>query len=230
MTSVMNSTTENNLIIMSLSPDSRSTSPSSSTIMTPSPSRGEIRGIRLFRAISRKLARRSRDDLNYTIDNDGDSRSSSSDSCSSTSVGRCSRTKKDTTQSADSGFRSISPNHMSSSSSEAGSDIHPSSTIRHHRHHHSTSAESIRKVFQNLSLNTGSRSQSCSSSSKEAKRKTSKIKAQPKRILRAPVTYTYVKGLSGLPTQRIPKNQTNNRILMNSTCGCSMQYMAGLRR
>ncbi|RZC42626.1 uncharacterized protein BDFB_010558 [Asbolus verrucosus] len=185
MNSVMPST-NNTMILMTRSTSKkRSISP-----MTPSPSR-EIRGIRLFRAISRKLARRSNEDLNFNAD--ADSRSSSSDSCSSS-------TKKEENLSGDSGFRSVSPNHMSSSSSETGSDI------------------------QNLNLNT--RSQSCNNT-KETKRKNSK-KSTPKRILRSPVTYTYVRGLSGLPTQRIPKNQS--RMYMNSPCGCSIQYMAGLNR
>lgn len=212
MNSVM-TTSDNSLILMSINGDSRSVSP-----VSPTPSR-EIRGIRLFRAISRKLTRRSQEDFNFTVD--ADSRSSSSDSCSSTSAGRCSRLKKtEKNFSGDSGFGSVSPNHMSSSSSEAGSDITP-----RHRHHHSTSAESIRKVFQNLNLNT--RSQSCNNT-KETKRKSNK-KTTPKRILRAPVSYTYVKGLSGLPTQRIPKNQTRLYSVKNA-CGCSMQYMAGLQR
>ncbi|XP_068918214.1 uncharacterized protein [Tenebrio molitor] len=201
MNSVIQST-DNTMILMTLNTsDNRSVSP-----MTPSPSR-EIRGIRLFKAISRKLARRSNEDFNT----DADSRSSSSDSCSST--------KKEEHLSGDSGFRSVSPNHMSSSSSEAESDIH----IRP-RHHHSTSADSIRKVFQNLNLNA--RSQSCTNA-KETKRKNTK-KSTPKRILRSPVTYTYVRGLSGLPTQRIPKNQS--RMYTNNPCGCSIQYMAGLNR
>ncbi|XP_044269904.1 uncharacterized protein LOC123014721 [Tribolium madens] len=192
--------TDNTVVLITLNTsENRSVSP-----MTPSPSR-EIRGIRLFRAISRKLARRSNEDLNTDVD----SRSSSSDSCSST---------KKEHLSGDSGFRSVSPNH-SSSSSEAGSDLQ----VRP-RHHHSTSADSIRRVFQNLNLN--SRSQSCTNA-KETKRKNSK-KSTPKRILRSPVTYTYVKGLSGLPTQRIPKNQS--RMYMNNPCGCSIQYMAGLNR
>ncbi|XP_072383952.1 uncharacterized protein [Diabrotica undecimpunctata] len=189
---------ENTLVLMSIVPDHRSISP-----MTPSPSK-EMKGIRLFRAISRKLTRRSNEDLNYQEETD--CHSSSSDSCSSTSLGRVTRRKE--TISADSGFRSISPNHMSSSSSEAGSDIQTRS-----RHHHSTSAESIRKVFQNLHLNV--RSQSCTNTKEKRKSK----KPPPKGILRQPVTYTYIKGLSGLPTQRIPKNSK-----MFQSCGCSMYY------
>lgn len=184
-------------------PDKRSVSP-----MTPSPSR-EIRGIRLFRAISRKLTRRSSENFQENTDS---SRSSSSDSCSSS-------VKKEGNLCGDSGFCSLSPNALSSNSSDAGSDVQVKT-----RHHHSTSADSIRKVFQNLNLHA--RSQSCSSA-KEVKRKSSK-KSTPKRILRSPVTYTYVKGLSGLPTQRIPKRQT--RMFTNNSCGCSIQYMSGLNR
>ncbi|XP_056642270.1 uncharacterized protein LOC130448781 [Diorhabda sublineata] len=190
-------TSDNTLVLTNLSPDSRSISP-----MTPSPCR-EIRGIKLFKAISKRLSRRSNEDLNYQEENDCNS--SSSDSCSS-SFGRVSRRKE--AASADSGFRSISPNHMSSSSSEAGSDIQS-----RNRHHHSTSAESIRKVFQNLNV----RSQSCSNT--KDKRKTKKPITK---ILRQPVTYTYVKGLSGLPTQRIPRNSK-----MFQSCGCSMYYTPG---
>ncbi|CAH1987385.1 unnamed protein product [Acanthoscelides obtectus] len=192
---------ENNLFLLRIaSPESRS----------PSPLR-ETKGIRLFRAIGRKLARRSNEDFQFV--EDPDSRSSSSDSCSSTSVGR---DKKQQT-SSDSGFRSASPNHMSSSSSEAGSDIQVRS-----RHHHSTSAESIRRAFQNLNVSTSTRSQSCH----EAKEKRKTKKPPPKRILRQPVSYTYAKGLSGLPTQRIPKNSK----MYSKSCGCSMQYTFGLNR
>lgn len=209
---MMRATQNNSMILTISSPDSRSVSP-----LTPSPSR-EMRGIRLFRAISRKLTRRSRSDLQF--EDNGDSRSSSTDSCSSTSAGRCSRKKLEMSNSSgESGFRSSSPNHISSSSSEAESDV----TARH-RHHHSTSAESIRKAFQNLSIH--SRSQSCSNT-KDIKKKSGK-KTPPRKILRSPVAYTYVKGLSGLPTQRIPKNIPRN--YLNNGCSCKMQYLSGLHR
>lgn len=190
--------------------ENRSISP-----MTPSPSR-EIRGLRLFRAISKKLGRRSTEDNAE----DADSRSSSTDSCSSTSAGRCSRLKKDdVVASTDSGYRSSSLHHISSSSSDSSSDIHTPKQ----REHHSCSAENIRKVFENLSVDV--RSQNCHNS-KENKRKSKKI---PKRILRSPVTYTYVKGLSGLPTRRIPVSQTRV-YLANNNCSCNVHYMVGLHR
>lgn len=205
---------DNSMMLMTISSgDSRSVSP-----MTPSPSR-EIRGIRLFRAISRKLARRSHEDLIFG--EDGDSRSSSTESFSSTSAGRCSRSRKIAPDSsAESGYRSVSPHHLSSSSSDTGSD--DIQTCKE-KHQHSTSAESIRKVFQGLTVS--SRSRSCTNT-KDTKRKLTN-KTAPKKILRTPVTYTYVKGLSGLPTQRIPRNLP--RVQMNGPCSC-MQYSYGLDR
>ncbi|XP_050301316.1 uncharacterized protein LOC126739602 [Anthonomus grandis grandis] len=171
---------------------SRSVSP-----LTPSP-----KGIRLFRVISRKLARRSHNDFNSGSD---ESRSSSSES--SYSSGHTSRIEKE---------RCVSPNHISSSSSDSGSDVQ----VRI-RHHHSTSAESLRKVFQNLNLYN--RSHSCSNA-KDIKKK--KDKKTQKSILRHPTSYTYVKGLSGLPTQRIPKGQNRGY----NTCSCSMHYLNSLNR
>lgn len=81
----------------------------------------------------------------------------------------------------------------SCSTSESGSD-----GCDHHRRHRST--VSLRRVFQ--SLNLTSRSQSCSPTERQ---RPPKKQTQPKRILRPPVTYTYVRGLSGLPTQRVPR-------------------------
>lgn len=214
---------DSRVMLMSIpSSGNRSISPMSPT---PSPSR-ELRGVRLFRAISRKLGRRSVEDLSYT--GEDDSRSSSTDSCSSTSAsGRCSRSKKvqnegSSCSSGGSGFRSASPNHISSSGSESGSESQQRTTKRH-RHHHSTTGASFRKVFQNLTLNT--RSQSCSN---ETKRRNSK-KTAPKRILRPPVTYTYVRGLSGLPTQRIARTPPRTYTSQNG-CGCTGPYIPGLNR
>lgn len=47
-------------------------------------------------------------------------------------------------------------------------------------------------------------------------------KKSPKRILREPVTYTYIKGLSGLPTQRVPKTTSHASAIKNiqTTCPC----------
>lgn len=190
---------------MTLLPESRSTSP-------------EIRGLRLFRAISKKLGRRTRENVsnnNRVEADDTESRSSSSsDSCSSTSAGHCSK-KINRCSSEDSGFKS-SLRHISSSSSEAGSDVQ---TVR--QRYFSASAETVRKAFQNIAINA-QHSQSCSSP-KEHKRKSKK---PVKKILRSPTTYTYVKGLSGLPT-RIP---TYRRVYLNNSCSCNIQYTVKMRQ
>ncbi|VVD01307.1 uncharacterized protein LOC126970201 [Leptidea sinapis] len=80
----------------------------------------------------------------------------------------------------------------SSSTSDSGSD--GSEPRRRHR-----SVVSLRRVFQHFNIT--SRSQSTS----PVDRRQPKKQSQPKRILRSPVTYTYVRGLSGLPTQRVPR-------------------------
>ncbi|XP_014355838.2 uncharacterized protein LOC106708799 [Papilio machaon] len=82
----------------------------------------------------------------------------------------------------------------SCSASDSGSD-----GSEHRRRHRST--VSLRRVFQNLNLT--SRSQS---SSPTERHRQPKKQQQPKRILRPPITYTYVRGLSGLPTQRVPRH------------------------
>lgn len=187
-------------ILLMTIPNQRSVSP-----LTPS---RDLKGVRLFRAISRKLARRSVEDFSNCED---DSRSSSADSCSSNS-GRTSRSKKIQNSSC-----STSPNHLSSSGSDS-SDTQ--NNIRNRNH----STSSFRKVFQSLSITN--RSQSCSS--KDLKKKAKK--STPKRILRPPVTYTYVRGLSGLPTQRIPRN--SSRIIGQNNCSCvsNNSYIPGLHR
>ncbi|XP_047534832.1 uncharacterized protein LOC125069393 [Vanessa atalanta] len=80
----------------------------------------------------------------------------------------------------------------------SASDSSSDSSERHRRHR---STVSLRRVFKNLSLT--SRSQSCSPTERQRQ---PKKQTQPKRILRPPVTYTYVRGLSGLPTQRVPRH------------------------
>lgn len=84
--------------------------------------------------------------------------------------------------------------HSSSSLSDSSSD-------GSERHRRNRSTVSLRRVFKHLNLT--SRSQS---SSPVERQRQPKKQAQPKRILRPPVTYTYVCGLSGLPTQRVPRH------------------------
>ncbi|XP_049874016.1 uncharacterized protein LOC126372350 [Pectinophora gossypiella] len=98
--------------------------------------------------------------------------------------------------SSDSG--SCEPSRADDRSSCSASDSGSDGSDRHRRHR---STVSLRRVFQ--SLNLTSRSQSCSPTDRQRQ---PKKQQQPKRILRPPVTYTYVRGLSGLPTQRVPRH------------------------
>ncbi|XP_072947521.1 uncharacterized protein [Epargyreus clarus] len=132
------------------------------------------RGVRLLKALSRRISRRAND-----VDSLGSSSSNDSMSCEN------SRTDE----------------RSSCSVSDSGSD----GSERNRRHR---STVSLRRVFQ--SLNLTSRSQSCSPIERQRQ---PKKQSQPKRILRPPVTYTYVRGLSGLPTQRVPRHAVYNTSL-----------------
>ncbi|XP_076624368.1 uncharacterized protein LOC143343392 [Colletes latitarsis] len=61
----------------------------------------------------------------------------------------------------------------------------------------SFTADTLRKAFQTLKI-----------ASKWEGKENKHAKKSPKRILRSPVSYTYVRGLSGLATQRVPRNVT----------------------
>lgn len=89
----------------------------------------------------------------------------------------------------------------------SGSDSSCDGSDRHRRHR---STVSLRRVFQSLSLTA--RSQSCSPIDRQRQ---PKKQQQPKRILRPPVTYTYVRGLSGLPTQRVPRHTVCSSLGLN---------------
>jgi hypothetical protein len=42
--------------------------------------------------------------------------------------------------------------------------------------------------------------------SKKSPAKSATVKPPPKKILRRPVSYTYIRGISGLNTQRVPRS------------------------
>lgn len=181
--------------IPSVTSKSRSVSP-----LSPSPCRD--RNLNFFEMISRRFGRRSHDELCFQHNSEEDTRSSSTDSCSSTS-GRCVITSKNVHNSN----LELTCSNSSDSSSANSSDCGDSSTDAHNKmpRVHRRSTSSIRKALQNFSIS--SRSLSCSSTpSKEQKQKKTKKSPPPKRILRQPVSYTYLKGMSGLPTQRVPRS------------------------
>ena len=95
------------------------------------------------------------------------------------------------------------PSCKSPSHSQSPSDTHSSDSDSLTR---PSASATLRKAFQSLKI-----------SSRSEKPEKKHLKKSPKRILRSPVTYTYVRGLSGLPTQRIPKNSTQQFII---PCSC----------
>ncbi|XP_076240925.1 uncharacterized protein LOC143183285 [Calliopsis andreniformis] len=70
----------------------------------------------------------------------------------------------------------------------------------------SFTADTLRRAFQTLKI-----------TSKREGKENKHAKKSPKRILRSPVSYMYVRGLSGLPTQRVPRNVTQP-LSMPCTC------------
>lgn len=82
-----------------------------------------------------------------------------------------------------------------SSYSSSPSDAHSSSDSDSLKR--LSTAETLRQAFQSLKI---------ISSKWDNNKEKKHAKKSPKRILRSPVSYIYVRGPSGLPTQRIPRN------------------------
>lgn len=78
----------------------------------------------------------------------------------------------------------------------------------------SFTADTLRRAFQTLKI-----------TSKREGKENKHAKKSPKRILRSPVSYTYVRGLSGLPTQRVPRN-----VAQSLAMPCSCQDSVGVYR
>jgi len=87
----------------------------------------------------------------------------------------------------------VSPSSYSSSPSDAHSSSDSDSLKR------TSTAETLRRAFQSLKI---------TSSKWDNNKEKKHAKKSPKRILRSPVPYIYVRGPSGLPTQRIPRNSS----------------------
>lgn len=199
-------------------PSTRSISPLSST----SPVKDKSFGF--FHNIYRKISLKSNEEIN-SGNHEDDSRSSSVDSCSSLN---------DRLQ-APSQRRSspcVKLVHQTSSLETSGTS---SDSVNNSDKSVRTSRRtSVRKLLESLSFSTPvrARSLSCSSTSVNfLSQKSHKVKAEskvslfssnsawatttnsnasskppPKKILRRPVSYTYVRGISGLPTQRVPRS------------------------
>lgn len=181
-----------------------------------SPSIYREKNIGFFDMLSRRFGRRSHDELYFPQNGEEDTRSSSTESCSSTSVqlaGHDDGSNKSHDQMTPSNkqrqymqncaceFGQNCESHSSSDSSSDSVENRTANGLNVHRR----STSSIRRAMQNLSVST--RSLSCSSTGKEQKiKKNKKSQPQQKCILRQPIAYTYIKGMSGLPTQRVPKS------------------------
>jgi len=106
----------------------------------------------------------------------------------------------------------ISPSSYSSSPSDAHSSSDSDSLKR------SSTAETLRRAFQSLKI---------SSPKWENGKEKKHAKKSPKRILRSPVPHMYVRGPSGLPTQRVPRRSSLQQQTMQP---CSCQNPVGLYR
>ncbi|XP_069702029.1 uncharacterized protein [Periplaneta americana] len=249
------------MLLVTLNPPSHE-SPRSVSPMIPSPTR-ELRGLSLFRAISRRLGRHRHAEDDEEDDDVSQSSSDSDDRSSGSAGGRVSRSKKcpvgkkgssrsgflfrsASCTGSDSGLLHLHGSHCTGSSggSSSGSDTSSGHVPRHDAPSPSPSlhqASSFRKVFQSLTRNSRSHSASCATSNStnnDAKRRVSDTsgngaKKKNKSILRAPVAYTYVRGLSGLPTQRVPRGYPCVYLPTAVCCGSprfSTQHLAGLNR
>lgn len=206
----------------------------SRSVSPVSPSIYREKNTGFFDMLSRRFGRRSNDELYYSQNGDEDTRSSSTESCSSTSVQFADRNENKVNKpckqhmTANCHACNFTPNRNglnSASDSSIDSMIDNNNIITNASaaptnglHVHRRSTSSLRRAIQNLSIL--SRSQSCSSTittekDQKANKKTAKQTTQPasqppqqqqKCILRQPISYTYLKGMSGLPTQRVPKS------------------------
>jgi hypothetical protein len=113
-----------------------------------------------------------------------------------------------------------------SSTNQTDESSSPTACRRRQFPNNKWSPATLKNVLRSLSLNALLLPDSKS---------TNKNKTNQK-ILRSPVTYTYVKGLSGLPTQRVPLRQCGGRPCYPPTCLypptaelCCLQRAAAIR-
>ncbi|XP_058464894.1 uncharacterized protein LOC131438713 [Malaya genurostris] len=215
-----NNNSSENIYIDIPTPPTRSISPLSSA------SPGKEKSYGFFQNIYRKISLKSSDEISNAT-RDDDSRSSSVDSCSSISDRLQDPPKRSSNPCVKSVDQILTLELSSTSSDSVSNSSHDvEKALR------SSRRSSVRKLIENLSITTPirSRSLSCSSTSvhilnqKSLKQKTESktslfssnsssalpnntvSKPPPKKILRRPVSYTYLRGISGLPTQRVPRS------------------------
>ncbi|XP_062550071.1 uncharacterized protein LOC134214768 [Armigeres subalbatus] len=213
---INNNNSSENIYIDIPTPSTRSVSPLSSS------SPGKDKSFGFFHNIYRKISLKSSEEI--TSAREIDSRSSSVDSCSSLSD----RLQEPPKQRRSSPCVKLSEQITTLDTSGTSSD----SVNNSDKPRRTTRRSSVRKLLESLSIGTPTRvrSLSCSSTSvnlhssqkclkQKAESKaslfssnstsvstTTNSKPPPKKILRRPVSYTYIRGISGLPTQRVPRS------------------------
>ncbi|XP_073840170.1 uncharacterized protein [Musca autumnalis] len=107
---------------------------------------------------------------------------------------------------------SLASTHMhntsssSSSSTPIKSALKSTSNLELNKKHNNTAAASASSSSNSSASTTASCSSKPTTTTPANKSTKTKTKPPPQRILRQPVSYTYLKGISGLPTQRVPRN------------------------
>ncbi|XP_055914264.1 uncharacterized protein LOC129947656 [Eupeodes corollae] len=177
------------------------------------------RAMQFLQSLSKRLGRRVQNDLIYNSQED--LRSSSTDSFSLS----LDQTEK-SLRSSSIDFQSMSSVDSNcrldkfelETEEESNSSETPARTPLKRIHLNRISISSVGKVLQSLS--SSSRSLSCNSTPLKSQNKKpvnnknkpakqsqqQQQQAQPQRILRQPVNYVYLKGMSGLPTRRVPRS------------------------
>ncbi|XP_005189119.1 uncharacterized protein LOC101894615 [Musca domestica] len=96
----------------------------------------------------------------------------------------------------------INTSSSSSSSTPIKSALKSTSNLELNKRYNASSANASSSSNSSASA-AATGSMTTTTTTKSSKTKT---KPPPQRILRQPVSYTYLKGISGLPTQRVPRN------------------------
>lgn len=217
-TGMNNNNSRESIYIDIPTPTTRSVSPLSSA------SPGKDKSYGFFHNIYRKISLKSNEEINIGNHED-DSRSSSVDSCSSLSDRLQAPSKRRSSPCVKLGDQTSS---LETSGTSSDSVNNSDKSVRTSRR------TSVRKLLESLSISTPARARSlsCSSTSMNfLSHKSLKLKAEskvslfssnsasatttntkpsskppPKKILRRPISYTYIRGISGLPTQRVPRS------------------------
>ncbi|KAL9700843.1 hypothetical protein quinque_004284 [Culex quinquefasciatus] len=210
-----NNSSENIYIDIPTPSTTRSVSPLSSA------SPGKDKTFGFFQTIYRKISLKSSDELTSASSGGErmDSRSSSVDSCSSLSDRLQIAPKRRSSPCVKSSAEQILSLELSSASSDDSSrgDVKSQptggSSGTNRSRSLSCSSTSVNllnhKILKQKAESKMSLFSTNSASATATAGSGSSTKPPPKKILRRPVSYTYLRGISGLPTQRVPRTSTS---------------------